>query len=350
MRRLGVRDFSLSGGEPTVHPDFLRIVDYITRDGDALHILSNGERFGDDAFVSAFLGTVSGHDVSITTTFHSSDEKEHEYQNRSRGSFQRSLRGLKRMDEAGLNLAIKQCLTKRNYLDLKGYLKFVTDSFSERVEIQLWGLDLVGVSSERVQDFFVEYDILGRELESALDYFESLGRNQALNINNLPLCLVDCRYWRYFSDSDVEDYIEKDGSHGSPEHGPVSSECTDCPLQNLCMGTYHSVFEMLGDSIVKVPDVSFLFDVRRTYASYDETNVDKLYFSPYADIWFTKSGLHLKNDRIGVRMDLRARSSELRAFLSAFSSGCNETNARSICETMGKENLLEDLIYFGVVE
>ena len=48
----GITDITISGGEPTLHPDFIDIIDYSQRCGLQVTVLSNGERFSNIDFLT----------------------------------------------------------------------------------------------------------------------------------------------------------------------------------------------------------------------------------------------------------------------------------------------------------
>lgn len=50
MKKLGITDVTISGGEPTIHPDFLKIIDLFFARDISVHVLSNGERFSEPFF------------------------------------------------------------------------------------------------------------------------------------------------------------------------------------------------------------------------------------------------------------------------------------------------------------
>ena len=350
MINLEARSVVLSGGEPTIHPRFLDIMDHILSRGCSAYILSNGEKFGDAEFRGKFLDLAAGADVTVTTTFHSHIPSEHEKQNGSPGSYGRSLSGLKGLDEADLRISVKHCLTALNHTGLKDFLGMVVDEFSPRAEIQLWGLDYAGMDADACSRYHVSYPELRRSVEDALDWFESAGLRNVINLNNLPLCLTDPYYWRYFSDPVQEDYLEPDGSSNPPNHGPMSRNCSLCPVARECMGAYVTAFERFGDDIVHPPEILSVADAPPLYQAYDEDNIGKLYFSPYTLLSFSRAGLVMVNRRCGVPVVLRCRADEIREFTEALHEGIGEDAAEELCRRIGRDGLFEDLIYFGVIE
>ena len=350
MIDLGVKAFVISGGEPTIHPDFLELLKYILSMDCAAYVLSNGEKMDDPLFRRRFIEITKDRDVTVTTTLHSHLAELHEFQNGSPGSFSKSVNGLLELDRNGIRISVKHCITALNYRSLTDFIGFVANQFSNNTEIQLWGLDFAGMDEKTSMKYRISYDQLKPVIEEALDTFENMGYNQTLNINNLPLCLTDPYYWRYFSEPSHEEYLEPDGNRGIPNHGPASSNCRECPVREWCMGTYITAFQRFGDDIVSQPDISFLTDIPTIYQVYDESNIGLMYFSPYTDFSFSKSGLIMTNRRVGIPISIRCHSETLGKLLRSFIDGVDEEEAEKICLATGRKELFEDLVYFGVVE
>jgi len=85
---------NINGGEPTVHPDFIRIVDYAAKSGARVGILSNGRRFSDKKFAQS---AVQAGLKDICIAFHSSNRAAYELFTRAPGSFDEVVSGLKNL-------------------------------------------------------------------------------------------------------------------------------------------------------------------------------------------------------------------------------------------------------------
>ena len=122
---IGITDVTISGGEPTISPYFFQMIEYILNKGLNIHILSNGEKFSNNEFLKKFIEVVNNKktSVTVTTTFHSYKESVHEEQNGSTGSFERSMNGLKLLDENGIRVSLKHCITQYNYKELSKMYK-----------------------------------------------------------------------------------------------------------------------------------------------------------------------------------------------------------------------------------
>ena len=312
----GVRDVTLSGGEPTIHQDLFQLIAYFHTKGINVHILSNGERFSDKSYANEFLELQKNGVLTVTTTFHSWNAAEHEYQNGSQGSFLRSLHGLQYLDRNGVQISVKHCITANNYRQLPQYIQFVIGAFSSQAEIQLWGIDLNGLERKFAQENFVDFQLVKPYIEEAIDVFESSGRakDQILSINNLPLCMCDCYYWKYFTSPKADSYVDhkKGGDIMEANSGPLSIHCQNCPFYNNCMGAYFSDFEIFGNNIVSVPkEEAEINYFQRSFKFYTEQAIEKMVFSPYLNHELRRNGYTITNYLSGETTQIRLKTKEI---------------------------------------
>ena len=357
MVSYGVTDVTLSGGEPTLHPDILQLVKYFHGKGISVHILSNGERFSDTAFADEFLKLSTNGDVTVTTTFHSWNAAEHEYQNGSQGSFLRSLNGLKYLDRNGLQVSIKHCITKNNYRCLPTYVRFVLESFSSQAEIQLWGIDLFGLERKFAQENFVNFQLIKPYIQEAIDVFEASerSRKQTLNINNLPLCMCDCYYWRYFTPPEKDSYVDhnNEGRTLKANSGPISIHCKECLFRSMCMGAYFSNFELLGDNIVSVPkEETAAANIRCRYIFYTGQTIEKMVFSPYLIHRLNRNGYLMINYLTRGEVLLRIRTKQILHLQKLLTDGISVEELITCLDEFGLDGALvtNECMRKGIIE
>lgn len=357
MNEYGVTDVTLSGGEPTLHPGLFQLISYFHQKGIAVHILSNGERFHDRTFSDAFLALAASGELTVTTTFHSWKAEEHEYQNSTLGSFRRSLEGLRYLDEHGLWISVKHCITANNYQQLPEYLQFVLDTFSDKAEIQLWGIDLYGLTPQQARENFVDFQKIRPYIQAAVDVFERSGRvgYQALTINNLPLCMCDCYYWRYFTSPEEDAYIDhnKEGGALESNSGPISVHCEHCPFRSMCMGAYFSDFDILGDDIVAVPGLEARADQYQSrYPYYTPRNVGKMFFSPYLFHRLARDGYVMINYLADSEVVLRMRTEQVLQFQKLLMDGISLEDLTACLDSFGINGtaIAGELMRKGIVE
>lgn len=250
---------TISGGEPTLHPQFFEIMDLFKSARIPVCILTNAERFGDRAFSDEFLHHIELSHTSVVTTIHASNPTIHEEQNGAPGSFAKSISGLQYLSFRGVQVTIKHCITAKNYADTADFIRFIDDTFHPGVDIQLWGLDYSGLSKENAQALYIPLLKMRPRLEEALDaYLDIRERNyRQLSMNYLPLCSVDPFYWELMPDRQALDFCyaayydpTTEISEVQSDAGKQSSHCKHCDVQEYCGGAYLSLFEYFGDDAV----------------------------------------------------------------------------------------------------
>lgn len=249
--------FTISGGEPTMNPQFCDIAEYLSKMG-ALVILSNSDKFSDYDFVSEFLDRVRKDSITVITTLHSYQHIKHELANQSVGSFNRTLRGLKNLYDNSIKVCIKHCITPNNYQDLSLFVKFIYETFPTKVSLQFSGIDYTGMK-ESDKKYAKKINRFDSSVTDALDKiikYEKKGVQRQVYCLNIPLCHVDPYYWVYFYVKRTriyDGYLTSGYSsddYRSSDLGLFSTKCTQCKVKNYCMGSYKSAFDLYGDDFV----------------------------------------------------------------------------------------------------
>lgn len=88
--------WNLTGGEPTLNPDFLKTILYFRRrlEGEELTLLSNGRRFADKAFAAAFAAAARP-PFTLAVSIHGPTAAEHDRVAGVKGAFSETMRGLR---------------------------------------------------------------------------------------------------------------------------------------------------------------------------------------------------------------------------------------------------------------
>ena len=110
--------WNLTGGEPTLNPEFLKAVAHFRRrlKGAELLLLSNGRRFADPAFAAAFAAAARP-PFTLGVSVHGPDAAAHDRVAGVKGAFRQTLRGLKNLSAlpGAPSLEIRVILHKLNY-------------------------------------------------------------------------------------------------------------------------------------------------------------------------------------------------------------------------------------------
>lgn len=247
----------LSGGEPTIHKNFFEILSYLRSKNIYISLLSNGDKFSDHNMVQMLYDNIDNKKFTITTTLHSHVAQYHEKANSSSGSFKRTISGLHSLIDKNISITIKHCITGENYVSLKNFVEFIFNEFPKKIPLQISGLDFCGIDDPKSKNIVSFVDI-GPHLEKtfdAIELFPYSDEKRMVYCINIPLCIVDPYYWKYFLRKKNNSYTY----YASPSYdsnkyikdvpndiGNFSSKCKDCLVQTICDGMYKSVLDFLG--------------------------------------------------------------------------------------------------------
>lgn len=257
MSSQNIEHIVLSGGEPTIHKYFFEVLKYLHSKNIYISLLSNGDKFSNNDMIQMLCDSIDKGKFTITTTLHSHIAKYHEKANGSLGSFIRTINALHSLIKKNISVTIKHCITGENYTSLKNFVEFIFYEFPKNVPLQISGLDFCGINNQKSKNIVSFVDI-APHLEEAFDMIESFhcnNKKRRIDCINIPLCIVDPYYWKYFSSKKNNSYV----SYASPSSnrnkyikdvpkdiGNFSSKCNNCLVRTICGGMYKSVLDFLG--------------------------------------------------------------------------------------------------------
>ncbi|MBI5249906.1 MAG: SynChlorMet cassette radical SAM/SPASM protein ScmE [Desulfomonile tiedjei] len=123
LKRCGVMDVCLQGGEPFFRPDFKELISGIIRNRMRFSILSNGTLITEE--MAAFLAS-SGRCDSVQVSIDGSIPTTHDAF-RGEGNFIRALRGLKLLREQRVNASVRVTIHRRNVNELEEIARFLLE-------------------------------------------------------------------------------------------------------------------------------------------------------------------------------------------------------------------------------
>jgi len=128
---LGYRILVLSGGEPTIHPNFIEIISSAKFIGyKHIRVITNGRMFSCKSFLErAIIAGLNEATISI----HSHIPKIQDYLSNVKGSFKQTLKGIKNCIDSNLNIKINIVVNKHNLKTLKKSLAFFNQLGIKRI-------------------------------------------------------------------------------------------------------------------------------------------------------------------------------------------------------------------------
>lgn len=237
-----VRDyFNLTGGEPTLHPDFLKVLALIRREfpSNLIRLLSNGRMFADADFARRVCG-IGYHPFEIAVPMFGYDAPTHESISRAPGSFNDTVAGLRHLAlhrRPGQLVEIRIIMTKVQAKYLDGLLDFLLKDFP-------W-VDRVVFLFEEVEGFAEKYRdrllFTQSDAAAAIDRnFDKLAGFKDARLYHFSLCTVPTRLWpRVWRTLAGFKVTWLEGCR------------TSCLYKNQCVGVHRSYIKHMG-----APDIA----------------------------------------------------------------------------------------------
>lgn len=256
----GVKNILLSGGEPTIHSDFFRILEFIKSYNVNISLLTNALKLADDNFTERMFSIIDGEKLDVTVAFHSHIPEKHDFLTQHKGSFEKSMKGVNNMLKYNVRLSIKNNIVNYTYKDLPEYIKWATSYFSDNVTLLLCNIDINGTAANNKNNVAVEFRQSIPYLQKALDIViaqRKAGHKRNVKVLTTPLCLIDPYYWGFVesaTQTNIEAYKVPNSDllwDVSSDSGPLFKACVNCELNQYCPGTWNSFKNNFDESILK---------------------------------------------------------------------------------------------------
>ena len=176
-KELGARTVTLNGGEPTIHPHFKEIVEYISSKGMLTQLFTNAI-----AITKESAQILVENKVYPCVSIESLNPSVHDYLTEVPGSLEKTLQGIKNLIEAGytkeMPLTINAVMMKANYNDLEELWEWAEQNGIQPTILRLIptgrGHVDMGVSTEQIKSL-VEKIAIGRSYDPSIPYLADNG-------------------------------------------------------------------------------------------------------------------------------------------------------------------------------
>jgi MoaA/NifB/PqqE/SkfB family radical SAM enzyme len=221
------RDIVMSGGEPTVHPQILDILEAAGSFGfSRVTLFTNGQRLHNKELVAAL---VRGGLRAALIPLHGSSPEMHDSLV-GRPHFRQVLQGLEQSLAAGVDVIINTVATTANLEDIPAINHLVQDRFAGASSYRLTYPAVMGEMRRR-PDLLPTYDQVTSLISSLLDRTPRV----PLSSDLVPLCLLGSNRQvavEYHFSRDAE--LSFDDSQGINRIG--GKPCLKCPYRERCNG------------------------------------------------------------------------------------------------------------------
>lgn len=223
-RIAAVESIYLTGGEPTLHPQFLKILDYLVHNfpEQKLKLLTNGRTFFYEDFAAKVLKRAP--ELEIELSLHGPGPGIHDKITRAEGSFAQSARGLKNLlsRRKKQKICIRTVLGNISFRHIRQTLQFFLN-YPELDRVIVLFPELEGQGLKDLGSVRLTYSQVKPHLEKCTDLFSLF---TDIRLYHFPLCAVSCKLWPYIWRTLPEKEVA------------FSKNCQACRVREFCLGAH----------------------------------------------------------------------------------------------------------------
>lgn len=232
-----LQTIGLTGGEPTICPDFFRIMNYLEQRFPKanIRILTNGRMLAYDNFRKKCL---TFRNIDFIIPLHGYDTKTHDRITQVPGSFLQTVEGVKRLLEekkTGQKIEIRIIATRLNLKIIPKIIELIKGRFLAIDRLVLIFLEFEGQAELNKDKVGISYRQIQPTLWQIKKYFKLF---QDFRLYHFPLCILEPDFWPYCWRTLPEEEIT------------YPPECKKCQLKKYCLGIHKSYL-----NYVKKPEV-----------------------------------------------------------------------------------------------
>lgn len=240
------REVGFTGGEPTIYGE--RLLETLSLCKQlipkaAIHVLSNGRRFSDSAYSSAW-AAIEHPDLMVGIPIYGPEPTSHDYVVQARGAFEETVRGVVNLARLTQQVEIRIVVHRETVPVLVETCRWIARNLPFIDKVAIMGLEMMGFARANVSKVWIDPNEYRDTLSEAVWLLKTSGIS--VMVYNHQLCTVN---------QDVWDVCVKSISDWKNE---FHSECEGCSVRTRCGGFFHST--LLYGAPVKVKAVRSSLD------------------------------------------------------------------------------------------
>jgi len=229
---------SIGGGEPTIYPDFFRLIELVDSfadkvSGKEILLLTNARAFSKKEFLQKFNSlNLDKKRLRIAAAIYSHDKKIHESVTRTPESFDQTTAGIKNLIRSGYKIEFRVILSKLNYRSAVEMAEYIVDNFPEVERVAFIAMKFTGEAEKNKQLLALPFKKLVKEIIPAVDKLEN--NHIKTMLLHFPYCILPETYWRYTMGKTIPD-----------DQIMFKDECKMCTQFKTCSGIWKSYAEFM---------------------------------------------------------------------------------------------------------
>jgi len=254
---VGARDVVvINGGEPTVHPEIISILEDASSRGAFVYLFSNGLKLSDINFAYSVVETGVGR---IAIPIYSHIAQTHDFLTCHKGSFADTIRGInnlfsiKEQNRYPLEIELKTLVCLVNMSHLPQVVGLIIEKFPQPDYFLLSSMYVSDAVFSSVHAIVPRLSRCASVLRQSIDIAVAAGLDVCLYY--IPLCVlkdqkyaVFCRKDNYRSDKDPDLYFDSSVPHGIQldTDSAKGENCFRCSFDSSCDGIWRSYAKEFG--------------------------------------------------------------------------------------------------------
>ncbi len=258
-RAAGIEHLTFLGGEPTIQPSFMDVLEFAVELGfSTIVVFSNGTRLHRPGMLERILET-GGH-FEFRLSFQGGNEAAHERTTRRRGSWRQLVDSLERARTLEQRVTVNMCVVQSNHESIVDFPALLEPHGVAHLHLDMIHPDdtpvAKGVGGEALADIMPRY----RDVATSLRRMSAaLGPGIQLSIGNLPHCIAP-ELVPHIHHGGVETQTNTAGVLGAamlaPGHDKYAEKrahkhhpdrCRECLFRTQCSGIFDQYAELYGD-------------------------------------------------------------------------------------------------------
>ncbi len=237
----------LSGGEPTLHPELPRLLAHGRALGfRTIELQTNGVKLAELVYAEQLVDAGLN---KATISLHSVDPEHSDRITRLPRAFGKTIAGMHNLRRLGIDTQIAHVLTKANYRDLPGFVRYLGSEFPAAGGHLSICLAIAQGISDLVYDWVIpSFSEIKPFVRDALDFCleNDIGFGGMLGQGGYPPCMLDGEMKYY---ERVLGHIYRSADHSDQFH--KAERCRECSFDAHCVGVRKAYVECYGDAEMK---------------------------------------------------------------------------------------------------
>lgn len=232
---------TLTGGEPTLHPDFFKLLAYIRRKfpHTQINLLTNARRFSRKPFLKKFIN-IATMPFSVAINFPSVDRKIFEKITRAKSSYQQTKKAIENLFLYFKGfIEIRIVITRLNFKNVDKTLEYLLKKYGsfKNLRIVLIHYEIEGAGEENNKKIELSLTRSSKQISAIKDII--INSPVEIRLYHFPLCVVDKELRKYCWIT-----LER-------KERVYTDKCRKCKLKRQCLGLMKRYYEIYGDNELK---------------------------------------------------------------------------------------------------